>query len=813
MSFLYPAMLAGLLGLSVPIILHLIAKHRFIVQDLPTIRFLDKQERTNVLALRLVDPWQLLLRLAVLLLAVLAMARWMTPSEQASAPRNVVLVVDTSPGMSSLAAAESAGNAAATQPSNATQPSSKDALAPASPRASLLDRAKSHAGTILDGLPAGSRAALVADRSEGPLDLAPTTELPTIRLSVNSLRTTDGVGRGLVRAVADACDMVRGRHEVRSQIIVLTDLRAASLASRDSDALRRIADARAAMGDTLDIVFVPVGVPAGEPVAVVDAKMRKDAVMVGQDAQVVATVLNSGTEPKRVKVELAVADRRQGTPREVTVEPGATAVVGLSARVNRAMQTVADASIPGENPAWDQKRGVPINVTGMRRLLIVQGGGDRITTASEPASPLSVSAPATMPAAESQSDTLDGSHILRFALNPGRELGQAIGTGVDTTLVTPDALAAQPLSKYELVVLYNVSALSDQAMADIRAFVSQGKALWIVVTAQTRATTYNRTLAAGTKDAPPLSPATLGNERDLDATATLRFVAPQHAALIPFADPKQGDLSVVRIHRVRDLAATTPGTTTLVSATTGHPLVLESPLGAGRVVLFTFGAELSESSLARTRAFPVFAWRLVDYLTGRLRQRPSDTLVAMRSAVLDVSDPSLALAEELELTPVSAATPGAATQSAQTAPADATPEAAAINANAPLRMKVNPDLTVLVPPLPAGRYQLHKARAAGDAGPVLGYSRYITVAPDAALADRRRASDAEVAGVFNGGARVLPPSKLASLRPSGAELTRWLIVALAAFYLAEAVIGWIVSVRRERDRGVESPRPTQGGAA
>lgn len=100
MSLLFPAMLAGLIGMGVPIALHLIAKHRFPVREFPSIRLLKKDLRTNVFAPKLVDVAQLILRLMVLLLLVLAMSRLFMPSLSTSAaPRNLIVVVDCSAGM------------------------------------------------------------------------------------------------------------------------------------------------------------------------------------------------------------------------------------------------------------------------------------------------------------------------------------------------------------------------------------------------------------------------------------------------------------------------------------------------------------------------------------------------------------------------------------------------------------------------------------------------------------------------------------------------------------------------------------------
>ena len=89
MSFLFPAMLGGLAALSIPIALHLIARHRFPVLKIPTIRFLRAERRANVFAWKVVDIPQLLLRLLVLLLLVFIMSRRFSPTISSSpAPRS-----------------------------------------------------------------------------------------------------------------------------------------------------------------------------------------------------------------------------------------------------------------------------------------------------------------------------------------------------------------------------------------------------------------------------------------------------------------------------------------------------------------------------------------------------------------------------------------------------------------------------------------------------------------------------------------------------------------------------------------------------
>ncbi|MEY4201660.1 MAG: hypothetical protein RLZZ265_3400, partial [Verrucomicrobiota bacterium] len=140
MSLLFPAMLAGLVGLGIPFALHLIAKHKFPVRDFPTLRLLMRDERTNVFAPRLIDPWQLLLRLLVLTLLVLAMARVFLPGFSGTpAPRNLVVVVDCSASM----------NLAVKNPTGSGQ-------------LTLLELARRKARELLGEISAPSQCALIA---------------------------------------------------------------------------------------------------------------------------------------------------------------------------------------------------------------------------------------------------------------------------------------------------------------------------------------------------------------------------------------------------------------------------------------------------------------------------------------------------------------------------------------------------------------------------------------------------------------------------------------------------------------------------
>jgi len=765
MSFLFPAMLAGLAGLAIPVVIHLIARHRYQVQEFPSLRLLEPDERSNVFAMRLVDAGQLLLRLLVLLLLVLAMSRLFAPwLPWGKAPRNLVVVVDCSASMRMLRKDPESGTTAP-----------------------LIDLAKAKARELLEGIGPPSQCALLAAGEAAELR-APLRPEPRHALrALEELTTVDGAGRGLVHAVGRCCELVSGRREARSQIVVLTDLCASAFEARNQEDLQRIQEARKQRGSSLEILFVDVSSGRTENVALRRALVRGPRVKVGDDAHVVARVINSGDKGKTARLRLAVGKRREPLVREVTLGPGGEADVDLTLPVNRAVRTFVEVGVePDDALPHDNVLSVPLNVSDARRVLIVDGTPE--PSGGTPLLPLGSAGAAPSPLGQPDQDTgdgepaagesLSGAKILRLVLNPGRELGRAHGTGIRTTVVTPEALKGQPLSKYDVVALYDVSALPQQALRDLATFVRQGRSLLLVCSGGISAMKFNRTFASAEAGRGVLSPAPLGNERALDPPVGISFADSAHPLLAPFRDRLRGDLSAVRFAATRELRTLAPGATVAFSGTDGQPLAAEMAVGRGRVLLLAFGFELERGNIARTRVFPVLAWELVDYLTGELEPAPPDLLTASRPAVLDVSEPPFAFLGELELCPVDAA-PGQATAT---------------------RLPVSEARTVLLGGLPAGRYLLRKPEEPGGPARRTTYARHIAVNPDPRESRTERLDEAELAKLFGEGVRVRSHAEPADLSLAGGELWLLLVGLLVLAYIAEGGVGWVLSARREKTR-------------
>ena len=763
MNFLYPAMLAGLLGLSVPVILHLIARHRFPVVDFPSIRFLRKDERTNVIAAKLIDIPQLLLRLLVLILLVLAMSRLFAPSLSMGKPaRNLVVIIDASASMRMVTG---------TTPIEQTP---------------LFERARKKAAELLADIEAPSQCALLSVE-EDVRTLSPLSPTAAQALAaLPDLQTIDGSGCGLVEAVARAAEMLRGRREALSQVVVLTDMRASAFEQRNQRELTRLAEIRQAMGDKLQLLFVDVSSAAKiENLGFVEAHIRDKLVKIGDDAHLIGTLANSGSSERTAKVRVDVGEKQEPVVKEIVIAPGAEAVIDMPVRVTRAVRTYARLRIDPDAFTDDDTFSVPLNVADARRVLIVNGAAQVASDVKTTPSALSAlgSGGAAAPAAENEVVT-DGATILKYVLNPGRELGLAHGTGIDSTVVTTEALAGQTLSKYECVILYDVSSLPEAVMQDLDTFTREGRALLFICSGGCNALAFNRSFASASGKRAQLAPAQLGNEIAFETPAGIQLPNP-HPLFAPFRDRLQGDLSVIHFTRVRELGALADGTTALFRAANegNRPLAVEAPFGRGRVVMTAFGVELERGSIAKARVFPALAWRLIDYLTGQLRSRPPDVLTALRPAVLDATEAPFAFATELEITRL------------KSAEKEVVPE--------PLRLPLRADGTVQIPGLKAGRYRMTKAREAGQTNQIetqSGYSRNLTVQIDPAESQMARMEDAPLADVFGAGAKSVTVRDSLPVLAGGGELTKAFVIGLLAAYVLESFFSFLTSLQRAKKR-------------
>src|SRR3954469_10133600 len=98
MSLLGSAFLLGLLGVAIPVVIHLIHRQRYPERAFTTLRFFDKTVKHNVVQRRLIDRILLALRVLALALLALGLSRPFWSGGGIGERRtSVVIVLDNSP--------------------------------------------------------------------------------------------------------------------------------------------------------------------------------------------------------------------------------------------------------------------------------------------------------------------------------------------------------------------------------------------------------------------------------------------------------------------------------------------------------------------------------------------------------------------------------------------------------------------------------------------------------------------------------------------------------------------------------------------
>jgi len=583
---LYPLMLLGLLGLAVPVILHLIQRQRLRPQVLATLQFLDPQDAANAFAPVPRDLLQLLLRLALLALFVLLMARLLIGDSDIG-PRTLAVVVDGSLGAQRKWQGEQ----------------------------SLFERHKTQVLELIDGLRPEDRMSLtlVGDRVREETGFL--RDKAELRRIAEQFEVSDGGGLGLVPAVRRTIGQLGGRREVNGAVLVFSDHLLANYQPYVEDADREGAALRSALArGRVKLFLIDERPQQGANLSVERASFHPERVYVGASSRLTAVVRNHSEESQTTQVRLSEGEQSDAT-RSLVLEPGEAAHIDLVHRFDAPADTtcrveIEDDVLPGDNHYF-----VPMRIRDRRQVLLV--------------------APAGPGGADERG--LELGHravdLLTYALNPGEALGRGAGTYVTLKRVSPPGLARVSLPIYSLVILFGVTDLPEQSAKDLAAFVENGGGVWLIPDGNLSPLRFNEAFA------PLLGGFALGALKTADPVQT---VARDEAAigsplLLPLLREEWGNLSDIYFGEYYGVQALGPAKVPL-RASNGDPLAVLVRRGRGRVFVQLYSGGLAGGSLPRSTAFVPMVQQLAAIL-GRSGggDRP-DVLRVGEVAHLDVPE-------------------------------------------------------------------------------------------------------------------------------------------------------------------------------
>jgi hypothetical protein len=528
-SFLAPLMLAGLLGVAVPIAIHLIGKRRARIVRFAALDFLLASKRRTARRLQLRERLLLVVRALACAALALALAKPFTTCNRPGpsvvrGPQAAVLVVDD-------------GFASAYKHDGRT----------------LLAREVEEAERILRQLGPEAEVAVVraSEGADEPTEL--TRDHLRLRDRLNELDPTARPA-DLGRALGRAAQLLAGSSHARKTVFVFSPLQATAMHDADPP--------WGADGPILQVIDVRGGAPLPN-LAITRVHAEPDAGLSSRGIAVTAEVANFGLEPARnLGIALRLNDTivARGT---IDVPPGGRAEKRFLATL-RADQRAADASveIDHDNLPADDRRDLRAELRDQIRVLLVDG--DPRTTRYE-----------------------DELFYVEAALRPG----DRADAGIDVTTTTVDGLGAIDLGGFDVVVLANVPALAKERADALARWVDAGGGLLVAPGDNYDAAAYGKTMRA-LLPGDPRDPVDVlwGAPPEEKQTRLLHLEKweADHPIFAPFpADaPELRDAGYSKIILLGPAQGPGDGRTVLARFSNGAVAMVEAAHGKGRLLLY-----------------------------------------------------------------------------------------------------------------------------------------------------------------------------------------------------------------------------------
>lgn len=535
MGFLNPFLLVGLAAAAIPIAVHLFNFRRPERVDFSTLRFVREIEATAMRRVR-IRQWLLLaLRTLAIGFLVLAFARPTRTADasvfEEGAAQSLVLVLDNSRSMTL-----------------------RDA------QGELMEQARDLGAAVIDATGAGDeRTVLPVAR---PPEYRP-VPFVTPGPALDAVQATVALAGAepLTAAIARAASLLEGAVHPRREIVVVSDLQAATF----TDSLS------AALPDGIGVTLVPLGGRRQVNTAVTDVRVVSRIVEPGRPVQVEATVVRYGGRPGTVGAALLVdGDRVAETAVDVIPDTPATARFTVTPPARGWLG--GEVRIEEDAAPWDDARWFALRVPPPPRVLLVRGDGAR-------------------------------ADLVALAFGVAAE-----GGSVSVNEIAGAALNGADLDRYDAVVL--VGADPTASAGRLEAFVAAGGG--VLAFPGTEPETLNALLSGvgggqitgtlGASDGDRLGTST---EVDLDH--------PLFAGVFDSARPTPEAIDIRKIARYQ------PGSSdesTLIGTQPGPPLLQEIRHGAGSVLLVGVAADLGWSDLPQRGLFVPLLFRSAGYLAA-----------------------------------------------------------------------------------------------------------------------------------------------------------------------------------------------------
>jgi aerotolerance regulator-like protein/VWA domain-containing protein/glycosyl hydrolase family 42 (putative beta-galactosidase) len=730
----------GAIGGAIPVIIHLLNRRRFKIVRWAAMEFLLASMRKNHRRIRMENLLLLLLRVLMIILMALALAR----------PR----VVET--GLMGALGTESRHAIIVLDQSLSMQ--YRDG------QNAVFKKAKGVAQAVLESLNQGDVASLLVMSDETrPVVKEATLDIQLVKEEVKRLKPGWGAtdARKALIAAAELIDVTR---KTDRDVYIITDMQSGAWGKATDEPSAELKAALERLKTDAKVFVVDVGVEGADNIAVTAVRPLSKIVGTGTPMTFEIDVTNFGRAMKAGVTVNFAADKFSQDNKTLDIGPGKTETATFSHTFRTEGAHLVQAQLAEDRLSADNVRHLALNAEKSVPVLLVNG---ETATAVE------------------ENET----YYIERALSPPTAEGAPRYSHIEPKVITEFGVSAADFERYRLVVLANLASLaSENAVPRLEDYVRRGGALVVFLGDRVDSVFYNQQLY---KNGTGLLPARLGREMgrlgDDKKGVTIELTKPVYPALQFFTGDKAILINpMVLLYKYFELVPPqqTENIRTVATVDGGGPAIMEKTYGRGKVVLFATSADTEWNNFGRVGSLLVVMHELVSYLAaGDLWDRN-----------LQVGQPyRRTFAPELLIDKVTIRPPGAGSAPAVLKPYLIYSKPAKRSTGAaPPTSELQPVATEIVynETSTAGTYELELTRQDGSRPPM----EYVAVNPPPAESDLTRCTAADVRRRVKGldfkyAADVRELKLAVAQSRSGKELARALLIALLAVACVELILG------------------------
>ena len=571
MTFLNALLAFGATAFSVPLIIHLLNRSKYLTIDWGAMQFLDSSVKVNSRRIQWKQLLLLLIRCLIPVLLALAMARPLIQSWKdtaGSTPMSLAILLDDSLSMQSL----------------------QETQGRVGEKRTRLQQAIAQVQKILEELPGGSDAAIILGGK--PVELWAEHQPSEISKRLISLNDrSEPAGRlDLSEAAREAANWLDKSSNPRRHLLVVSDFQASEWKPAQQDLARDIAKQLSGRSVPIAWSFLNAVVatpPSGDAnLSIQSVESIPSQVAPQGKLTIIASLQNNSQEP--VVVPLVLMEGLDEIERQsVTIAGNSTSTARFAWSPTKAEDILLKVFADHEdsNPK-DHSISKVLRVREPAKIVIIDGDRKREAMQSE-------------------------SDFVRLALTPFSLLRGEPGDLFTTSVVDPGGLNEAMLKDVQAVICCNVADLNPDQRKWLRAFVERGGGLLFSLGDKVQVDKLNawesiaegglrignfspRTAWEGSIK-PTASPAFELSKASLDSLNSARFVA-RHTLKL---DDSPGVSPIVSLAYEDD-----------------QPFLISSVLGAGRCLWMTSGCDETDSNLP---SLPVFLPLVQRMMTTAIR--------------------------------------------------------------------------------------------------------------------------------------------------------------------------------------------------